>query len=119
MAEGLLRARAGDRFEALSAGSMPARVHPLAVRAMQELGVDISRQRSRNVNELLGERFDYVITLCAEQVCPVFPGVAQRLHWALKDPAAVDGSADEQLEAFRQIAIELQSRLDEFIGKHD
>ncbi len=119
MAEGLLRSRAGDRFEVLSAGSEPTHVHPLAVRAMLDLGVDIAQQRSKNVNVFLGERFDYIITLCAEEVCPFFPGDAQRLHWALPDPAAVAGSENEQLAAFRHTALELQFRLDEFIGKND
>ncbi len=119
MAEELLRARAGDRYEVSSAGSAPTQVHPLAIKALQELGIDISGQRSKNVNEFLGERFDYIITLCAEEVCPLFPGNAQRLHWPLPDPAAVRSSDQEQLEAFRRTAADLQARLDVFVGEHD
>lgn len=98
---------------------MPTDINPLAVRVLKELGIDISGQRSKNVNGLLDQHFDHVITLCAEEVCPVFPGAARRLHWALPDPALVEGSAIDQLEAFRQTVSELQSRMDEFIGKHD
>jgi arsenate reductase len=119
MAEGLLRAHAGDRFEVASAGSAPTQVHPLAVQALHELGIDISSQRSRNVNEFVDQRFDYVITLCAEEVCPLFPGAARRLHWTLPDPAAVEGSDQERLEAFRRTAADLRARLDEFTAKDD
>ncbi len=119
MAEGLLRAQAGERFEVMSAGSAPTQVHPLAVRALHELGIDISSQHSKNVSELLNQRFDFIITLCAEEVCPLFPGDARRLHWALPDPAAVAGGDPEQLAVFRRTAAELQSRLDEFIREND
>jgi arsenate reductase len=119
MAEGLLRARAGDRFEVASAGSVPTALHPLAVRALAELGIDISRQRSKNVSEFVEQSFDDVITLCTEEVCPVFPGTARRLHWDLPDPAAIQGTEDERLQAFRQIAAELELRLDEFVKEHD
>jgi arsenate reductase len=94
-------------------------VHPLAVPALHEFGIDISSQRSKNVNEFLGERFDYIITLCAEEVCPLFPGNAQRLHWTLPDPAAVEGSDHERLAAFRRTVADLQARVDEFIGRND
>ncbi len=115
MAEALLRARAGDRYDVWSAGSMPTKVHPLAISVLRELGIDASQQHSKNVSEFLGRSFDYVITLCAEEVCPVFPGAARRLHWALSDPSAVQGTEHERLQAFRQTAVELQARLDELI----
>lgn len=115
IAEALLRARAGDRFEAFSAGSMPTQVHPLAVAVLRELGIDALQQHSKNVGEFLSQAFEYVITLCAEEVCPTFPGAARRLHWALADPSAVDGTEQERLQAFRRTAAELQSRLDELI----
>jgi arsenate reductase len=115
MAEGLLRARAGGQFEVFSAGSDPTSVQPFAVRALQDEGIDISQQRSKNVSELIQEHFDFVITLCAEEVCPVFPNAVRRLHWSLDDPAAVDGGNDEKLEAFGRTVRELKKHLDAFI----
>lgn len=117
MAEGLLRAMAGERFEIFSAGSEPTRIHPLAIRALQEQGIDISNQRSKSVNAFGDQRFDYVITLCAEEVCPVFLNATEKLHWALPDPAAVKGSGEEQLAAFRGVSDELRTRLEPFTGK--
>jgi arsenate reductase len=115
IAEGLLRAMAGDRVDVYSAGSEPTRVHPFALRVLQDEGIDTSRQRSKSVDEFVDQRFDYVITLCAEEVCPIFPGTATRLHWELRDPAAADGSTDERLEAFQQTVSELKARLNHFI----
>jgi arsenate reductase len=117
MAEGLLRAIAGERFQVFSAGSEPTYVQPLAIRALRELGIDVTAhgQHSKSVNEFIDQPFDYVITLCAEQVCPTFPGAARRLHWNLPDPAAAAGSDAEKLNAFRQVRDELRKRLDELI----
>jgi arsenate reductase len=115
IAEGLLRAMAGDRVHVFSAGSDPTRVHPFAVRVLQDEGIDAARQRSKSVDEFVNQRFDYVITLCAEEVCPTFPNAVARLHWELRDPAAVEGSTDEQLEAFQQTVSELKKRLTQFI----
>ncbi len=108
---------AGERFEIFSAGSEPTRIHPLAIRALQEQGIDISNQRSKSVNAFGDQRFDYVITLCAEEVCPVFLNATEKLHWALPDPAAVKGSGEEQLAAFRGVSDELRTRLEPFTGK--
>ncbi len=116
LAEGLLRALAGDRFDVFSAGSEPTRPHPFALRVLQDDGIDSSSLRSKSVSEFLDPTFDYVITLCAEEVCPFFPGQVKRLHWALPDPAAAEGNSEEQLEAFRQTAAELKRRLGEFIA---
>lgn len=116
IAEGLLRAIAGDRFDAFSAGSAPSRVHPLAIRAMQERGIDISRQRSKSVDEFINEHFDYAITLCAEEICPVFLRAGTRLHWALPDPSAVEGDIDAQLAAFRRTVDNIENYLREFLG---
>ena len=93
MAEGLLRHLAGNGFEVMSAGTEATHVRPLAVRAMDELGIDISGQESKTLDRYLGETFDYVVTVCdeANEACPVFPGAAQRLHWSLPDPAAAWG----------------------------
>lgn len=114
MAEGLLRAIAGDRFEVFSAGARPAIVNPLAIQAMSERGIDIRSRRSKHLNEFLVQPFDYVITVCdnAAETCPIFPGPAHRIHWSFPDPAAVEGGQEARLEAFRGVrdAIETQLR---------
>jgi arsenate reductase len=105
MAEGLVRHLAGDRFEVMSAGTEATHVRPLAVRAMDEVGIDISGQESKTLDRYLGEPFDYVITVCEEanEACPFFPGAAERLHWSLPDPAAAQGTEEERLEVFRSV----------------
>jgi len=105
MAEGLLRHDAGDRFEVESAGSMATRVRPEAIAVMQEIGIDISGHRSKAVDELAAETFDYVLTVCdsARETCPIYPGHGQRLHHAFEDPAAVQGSEADRLDAFRRV----------------
>ena len=116
MAEGLLRHDAGARFEVASAGTKPGGLNPLAVKAMAEVGIDISRHRSKSVDELLGERFDFAITVCdsARETCPVLPGVAEKIHWSFDDPAAAVGSEDEKLAEFRRVRDELRAKLREF-----
>ena len=115
MAEGWLRHRYGDRFEAFSAGTEATSVRPLAIRAMNELGVDISCQASKTLDQYVAEPWDYVITVCdqASQACPVFPGGTQRLHWSLPDPSSASGTREEQLAAYRQARDELRRRIDE------
>jgi len=105
MAEGLLRHLAGDRFEAHSAGTEVTLVRPLAVRAMDEVGVDISGQESKTLERYLSEPFDYVITVCdeANEACPFFPGAKNRLHWYFEDPSRAEGSEEERLEVFRSV----------------
>src|SRR5512144_1847145 len=100
--EGLLRHLAGDRFEPLSAGIEPKGLNPLAVEAMNEIGIDISRQKSKDVRGFLGQAIPYVITVCANarEHCPIFPRTYKFLHWGLDDPAAVEGSRDEKLAVF-------------------
>ncbi len=97
MAEGLARARFGDAVNVQSAGSQPSRVNPLAIRAMAEIGIDITGQTSKAVETIDPASVNTVVTLCAEEVCPVFLGKARRLHWSLPDPAAVEGTEDERL----------------------
>lgn len=118
MAEGILRLLGGSAVEVESAGTEPSRVHPLAVRALADLGIGIGTQRSKHVDEVAGQRFDYVITLCdqAREVCPVFPGAPERIHWGFDDPAAVAGSDEERYEAFRRTARELTTRLRPFVA---
>jgi thioredoxin type arsenate reductase len=113
MAEGILRELGGDRVEVASAGTEATRVHPLAVREMAERGIDISSQRSKHMDELLGERFDYVVTVCdnAGESCPIFPGNPERIHWSIPDPSAVEGDEQARRIAFKRVADELTTRL--------
>lgn len=118
MAEGWLRQLAGDRFDVASAGTHPSTVNPLAIAAMGERGIDISSHRSKSVAEFLGQPFDFVITVCDEaaEACPIFPGPAQRIHWSFPDPAAVQGSEEERLQAFRQVRDALEAQLSEWLA---
>ena len=113
MAEGLLRHLAGDRFEAMSAGTEATHVRPLAVRAMEEIGVDISGQGSKTLERYLGEPFDYVITVCddANEACPFFPGASERLHWSFPDPSKAEGTDEERLQVFRRVRDDIESRI--------
>ena len=106
MAEGLLRHDAGDVYEVFSAGTKPTRVRPEAITVMREVGIDISGHRSKSVDEFAGQDFDYVITVCdnAKESCPIFPAKTKRIHWSIEDPAAVQGSEEETLTAFRRVA---------------
>jgi arsenate reductase len=116
IAEGLLRHFYGDSFQVYSAGIEPSFVRPQAIRIMNEIGIDISTQRSKSIDEFLTQEFDYVITVCdnANERCPIFPGAPNRIHWSVEDPAAVAGDEETQLAAFRAARKELQRRLEEF-----
>lgn len=116
MAEGLLRHAGGDRFEVESAGTQPSAVRTEAILVMREIGIDISGQRSKPVDEFAGQDFDYVLTVCdnAKESCPVYPGQAVRLHRNFEDPAAVQGSEDQRLKAFRKVRDEIRSYLTSF-----
>jgi arsenate reductase len=117
MAEGLLREMAGDRYDVFSAGNKPSVVNPLAIEAMHELGIDISGQRSKHLDEYLKQPFDYVITVCdqAAETCPLFPGRAERIHWSFPDPAAVQGTHEERLEVFRRTRDSIATRLRQWL----
>jgi arsenate reductase (thioredoxin) len=117
MAEGLLRHKGGPTFEVHSAGTEPRGVNPLTQKILAEAGIDSSWARSKSVNEYLGQEFDYVITVCdeARQVCPVFPGVHQSLHWGYEDPAEATGTVDERLAVFRRVFIQLGERINQFV----
>lgn len=117
MAEGLARARLGDEIRVQSAGSAPSRVNPLAIAAMAELGIDIAHQRSKSVQEIEPEGIDLVVTLCAEEVCPVFLADAPRLHWALPDPDRrhEDLTHEERMGHFRSVRDELRRRIDALV----
>jgi len=110
IAEGILRREVGDLVSVESAGSDPAkRVHPKAIQVMNELGIDISTNRSKHLSEFLDRRVHTVITVCgnADQACPIFPGTVARYHWRFEDPAKAQGTEDEVLEAFRRIRDEI------------
>ena len=115
MAEGLLRQLAGDRFEVMSAGTEATHIRPLAIRAMDEIGIDISGQESKTLDRYLDEPFDYVITVCddANEACPFFPGAANRLHWSFEDPSRVEGSEEERLAVFRSVRNRIRERIED------
>ena len=120
MAEGLLRHLGGARFEVHSAGTRASFVRPEAIQAMAELGLDISGQRSKNVDEFSGQAFAYVITVCdhANEACPIFPAGTQRLHHSFTDPPAPGVGTDEaRLAVFRQVRDELQAWLQDFAAR--
>ena len=114
MAEGLLRHLGGERFEACSAGTEATHVRPLAIAAMAELGIDVSRQESKTLDRYLGEPFDAVITVCdqAAEACPVFPGAKRRLHWSFPDPSKATGTQEEQLAVYRQVRDAIQEHIE-------
>lgn len=111
LAEGILRAAAGDIVNVASAGSKPAGyVHPLAIKAMQEIGIDISGHHSKHLNEFLSQEVKTVVTVCgnADQACPMFPGQVNRYHWGFDDPAHATGSEDERMAVFRRVRDEIR-----------
>ena len=111
LAEGILRAAAGDILDVQSAGSKPAgHVHPLAIQVMQEIGIDISTHRSKPLSEFLDRKIETVITVCGnlDQGCPIFPGQVNRHHWPLDDPALAAGTDEEKLAVFRRVRDEIR-----------
>jgi arsenate reductase len=119
MAEGFLRVLASDLCEAASAGTDPTQVHPLAVRAMAEIGVDLASRISKHVDTCVDQPWDYVVTVCdkAKEHCPVFPTATHRLHWSFDDPSKATGTEDERLRTFRRIRDEIRGRIRDWL--HD
>ena len=117
MAEGLLNHLGSGRWKAQSGGIFPSYVHPLAIKAMEEIKIDISQQTSKSMNQFLNEEFHYIITLCDEAVmsCPTFPSQGKRIHWSLEDPAAVIGTIEERLVVFRRIRDEIKAKIEDFL----
>ena len=113
MAEGILRHLSGGRIDGFSAGSQPTGLHPLAVEVMAKMGIDISQQRSKHLDEFLDQSFDYIVTVCdsVRESCPTFPGDPERVHWSFIDPAEVSGSEKERARAFDQVALQLMNRI--------
>ena len=116
MAEGIARSLAPSGVKVYSAGSSPTSVRPQAIQVLKEIGIDISGHRSKGLDSIDVESIDAVITLCAEEVCPVFLGKADRVHWGRPDPAAVTGTEETRLNAFRSVRDELRRRLKVLFG---
>jgi arsenate reductase len=120
MAEGLLRHDAGDRFEVFSAGIYPSYVRPRAIAVMREIGIDISGQRSKSIDEFAGEEIDYVITVCdhAVQHCPSFPASTKHIHWSIEDPVTPEGAGEaSELAVFRRVRDDIRQRLQNFAAE--
>ena len=121
MAEGFLRAFAGDRFEVFSAGTEATEVRPMAIEVMHEQGVDISGHESKTLHRYLDQPFDWVVTLCdqAREACPVFPGAEQTAHWGFDDPSVATGNDEERRQVYRRVAREVATRVRQFITVAD
>ncbi|OGP69043.1 MAG: hypothetical protein A2170_06200 [Deltaproteobacteria bacterium RBG_13_53_10] len=117
MAEGLMKALGGEGWIVQSAGMLPSFVHPLAVRVMMEIGIDISDQKSKSADKFVNEAFDIIITLCdhAAASCPTFPGQGKRLHWPIEDPVGATGPTEERLVLFRKARDEIKKRIEAFL----
>jgi arsenate reductase len=121
MAEGYVNARYSDRYEGFSAGTDVTRVHPLAIRVMNEIGIDISHQKSKELEEFFDYEIDTVVTVCdgANAVCPMFPGAKETIHVSFPDPSSATGTEDIQLEMFRRVRDDILSFIDQQFGKKD
>jgi len=121
IAEGILRDAASDIFDVFSAGSHPSRVHPMAIKVMNEWGIDISEHTSDSIDYYLDKGINIVITVCdhANQVCPRFPGNVERLHWSIKDPFSGWGEKIEYIVAFRKTRKIIYERIEDFLKNRD
>lgn len=113
MAEGILRHLSGGRIAVSSAGSQPRPIHPLAVQVLTTLGIDMSQQKAKHLDQMKGQSFDYVVTVCdrVRESCPTFPDDPERIHWSIQDPVTVEGSQEVHSRAFEQVALELMTRI--------
>ena len=118
MAEGILRAYAGESYEVVSAGLEPSPVHPRAIQVMKEIGIDISHHTSKHLDRFRNEEFDYIITVCdnAAENCPVFPGEGLRFHWPFNDPARAVGSEEDILNEFRRVRDEISEKISHWLS---
>ena len=114
MAEGFARKMLPKNMEIFSAGIEPKRIHPMAIKVMQKVGIDISQQRSKNISEVPIDKVDLVITLCgdAAERCPIFPGKVKRIHWEIEDPAKAQGSEEEITQVFRRVRDKIKSYME-------
>lgn len=119
IAEGLFRHLYGDYYEVYSAGSEPTAINPLAVKAMEEIGIDITNQYSKSINQFLEHKFDYVVTVCdsARSSCPFFPNGKHYIHKSFKDPSEISGSGKEKMEAFRKTRDKIEQWLKQLFSK--
>lgn len=119
MAEGMLRAWAGDRFDAASAGTVATTVRPEAIDVMREIGIDIGDQASKTLEPFLGQALAWLITVCdeAREACPTMPGVVRQEHWSIADPSLAEGDRETRLTAFRAARDDLRSRIEAFIAR--
>lgn len=120
MAEALLRALYGEYYDVYSAGTKPTKVHPYTIKVMKEIGIDISQQYSKSIEEFSGWEFDYVITVCdkAKEECPFFPGGKKYLHKSFRDPGSFEGEEEKKLQAFREVREEIRSWIIEVLGRN-
>ena len=121
MAEGLLRASAGDRYEVFSAGTEATAVRPEAIDVMREIGIDLAGHTSKTLEPFIGDKFHWLITVCdqARDACPTIPGARRQAHWSLHDPSAVEGDASARLAAFRAARDELRDRIHTFLAARE
>jgi len=121
MAEGILKFLYGDKYEVFSAGTNPKDVNPFAVEVMKEIGVDISKNRAKSVNEFLGEEFDFVVTVCdnAKENCPFFPGGKKYIHKSFEDPSQFKGDKEEILNFFRKVRDEIKDWIEKNFERED
>ncbi|MFZ2454980.1 MAG: arsenate reductase ArsC [Candidatus Altiarchaeia archaeon] len=121
MAEGLMNALHADRYDAYSAGTHPAAVNPHSIKALAEIGIDISKSRAKGLGEYAGQKFDYVVTVCggAQEECPFFPGAKKQIHAGFDDPSAVKGSEEEIMAAFRRARDEIKEWMEKECGKKE
>ncbi len=121
MAEGILNALYGDKYEAYSAGTDPTEINPYAVKVMAEIGIDISKNQSKSIEDLRGLKFDLVVTVCdrAKERCPFFPGATEQIHKSFRDPANLKGSEKELLAEFRQVRDEIRDWIIEYFGERE
>ena len=120
MAEGLLRARGGDAYEVFSAGTEPRIVHPLAIKAMHEIGIDLGSHWAKSLEEFRDQPpMDLVVTVCDEaaEACPFFPNARRQVHWGFPDPSQVQGSEEERLAVFRHIRDRIAAKIDQFLDR--
>jgi len=118
MAEAYLNRLGVGRFEVRSAGTEPGTLNPLAVQVMADVGIDISGQRAKSIDDFVPQPFDYVITVCddANESCPVFPNARHRLHWSFPDPSRAEGVPEERLAVFRAVRDAIKARVEQFLG---
>lgn len=121
MGEAFLRSLYGDFYESYSAGTHPTRIHPIAKKVMKEIGIDLSKQYSKSIDEFIDKKFDFVVTVCdkAKETCPFFPGAKKILHKSFKDPTQFQGSDEEILNAFRSLRDEIKKWIENTFRKRD